>query len=417
MGSSRQRFVVVGGGIGGLVAALALARAGQAVQVLEKAQAFGEIGAGIQLAPNASRVLDRLGVLGAVTADAFFPRRLVLMDAVSGDELTSLDIDDDFVRTYGYPYFVTHRADLHRALLDACESEPLVTLLPGSEVVEIVETEGAVLGRCANGASYEADAVIGADGLWSTTRATVFGLDGPPRDSGYVAYRGTVPMPDVSDAAARSLVDCMVIWLGPHYHLVQYPVRRGQLRNQVAVFDTQIYGRDTDDHAEQLRQAFAGCCRTVAAGVRLLDTSRRWAMMDRDPIQTWVSGRVALLGDAAHPMLQYLAQGACQAIEDAIVLADTLQESDGSITDAFSRYQAARIPRTERVQLNARRFGDVLHAGGMAAAMRNALFATRSPTDSGPVHWLYAPGAERASEGEPPIPVRVASAPGRPQAS
>ncbi|HET6500825.1 MAG TPA: FAD-dependent monooxygenase [Amycolatopsis sp.] len=383
-----EEFLVLGGGIGGLVAALALARQGRRVRVLERAPEFTEVGAGLQVGPNASRVLDRLGVLDAVTRTAFFPRRLILRDAVTGEPITALDTGKSFVDRFGHRYFVAHRADLHQAILAACKESGRVELSPSKEVIGIEPRPGGALVRCADGSRYDTGVLIGADGLHSLTRKTVVG-DGPPVDSGYVAYRGTVPMEQVRACGGLGEPDGMVIWVGPSLHLVQYPVRRGELCNQVATFDTRRYGSRHDDLSRQLDHAFTGMCPAVVRGVSLIDRSRRWPMLDRPPVRGWSAERLTLVGDAAHPMLQYLAQGACQAIEDSVVLADCVAARPGDTAAALKEYEALRGPRTARVQTTARQWGDVLHIDGVGAAMRGQLLSQRDQDDFGIVEWLY----------------------------
>lgn len=383
-------FLIVGGGIGGLATALALGRLGHRVHVLERAPEFGEIGAGLQIAPNASRVLDSLGVLESVTRNAFFPERLVMMDALTGEEITAIDTGDAFVERFGFPYCVTHRADLLQALLEAAQAEPDVTLEPSRDTVSVEPLLGGARVTCADGTVYEAEAVVGADGLRSVTRRALVD-EGEPVCSGYVAYRGTIPMEHMRErAGVRDLKD-MVIWTGPGLHLVQYPVRRGELCNQVAVFESAAYqaGAETWGTPDELDRTFAGACPAVRSGVAVMDRSRRWPLFDRLPIDTWTRDHVTLLGDAAHPMLQYLAQGACQALEDAVVLADSVHAHGGDVGPAFKAYQAERQPRTARVQTNARLFGEVLHIGGVGASMRTALLRQRAHDDFTDLDWLY----------------------------
>ena len=383
----RSEFLVIGGGIGGLTAALALARAGRPVRVLERAAQFGKIGAGLQVAPNASRVLDRLGVLPDVAHDAFFPRRLVLGDAMTGEPITVLETGDAFVERFGYRYFVTHRADLHRAIQTACEDSGLVELLPSKHVVRVEPREDGALAVCADGTEYETAALVAADGLHSATRDMLID-DGAPVDSGYVAYRGTVPVEALAEHGGLREPDGMVIWAGPGLHLVQYPVRRGELVNQVATFDTRRYPSE-EDIGCQIERVFERTCAAVAHGVGLMDHSRRWPMVDRAPAAGWTSGSITLIGDAAHPMLQYLAQGACQAIEDSVVLADSVTAHPGDVHAAFASYEALRFPRTSRVQTTARTWGDILHVDGVSAMMRSALLSPRAGDDFDIVDWLY----------------------------
>jgi 3-hydroxybenzoate 6-monooxygenase len=391
-------FLVVGGGIGGLATALALARDGHPVRVLERAAEFAEVGAGLQVGPNAARLLDHLGVLDAVTATAFFPRRLVLRDALSGDRITCLDTGEAFRSRFGHRYFVAHRADLHRAVLEACRRAG-VELLPDREVVEIAEPSaesGQILVRCADGSSHRADALIGADGLHSPTRSLLV-EDGPPVDSGYVTYRGTVSMEAIAEGGGLREPDGMVIWCGPGLHLVQYPVRLGTVCNQVATFDTRRYGGATGDLEAQLSAAFTGTCTDVRAGIALMDTSRRWPMLDRAPASGWSRGPLTLVGDAAHPMLQYLAQGACQAIEDAVALAAAVRDHPGAPHTAFRRYEAARFPRTSRIQATARKWGEVLHVDGIGRDLRAALLRDRATDDYEAVDWLYGAAPDRST--------------------
>ncbi|MEU9203527.1 FAD-dependent monooxygenase [Streptomyces sp. NPDC048332] len=389
-----HRIAVVGGGIGGLAAALAIAHAGHHVTVVEQAARFAEIGAGLQLAPNASRALDDLGVLGAVRHTAVAPPRLVMMDALSGDEVTSLDLRSAaYTRRFTYPYLVTHRTDLHAALLAACREHPSVTLRTGHAVTH-AEQDGSGVRLHFAGAPAElaADAVVAADGLHSRLRRALVG-DGEPACSRYVAFRGALPTDRMTGPMSQHAAsEAVMVWAGPRMHLVQYPVRRGELYNQVAVFESDRYTPDSDDWGTEaeLEERFAGACRTVRDALPLIARDRRWPLFDRLPTDRWVHGRIALLGDAAHPMLQYLAQGACQALEDAVALGGALgRHSDPA--DAFAAYAGQRRERAARIQTGARRFGEICHLEGMGATLRNALFASRGPDDFDDVSWVWTP--------------------------
>ena len=379
-------ILVVGGGIGGLAAALALALQGRRVHVIEQAAEFAEIGAGLQLAPNALRCLDRLGVLDAVSGDAVFPRQLLMMDAPSGKRITAVALGEAFRSRYGYSYAVMHRSDLHAHLLRACRDSPLVTLETSRTVNRIEERDDDVLVSCVDGPTYEVALLIGADGLHSRVRKAV-GDASPPVCQEYVAFRGTVPIERITEAAGP---DSMVGWCGPEMHLIQYPVRRGVLFNQVAVFRSPSYRSDSDDWgtAAELDAKFGTMHKLVRVALETIGRDRRWTMYDRPPLDRWVQGRIVLLGDAAHPMLQYLAQGACQALEDSVCLAAMLSRYND--TDAgLQAYQSARLAHTARVQLTARFFGEVAHAGGVAAMFRNAALARRDEADYRYFDWLY----------------------------
>jgi salicylate hydroxylase len=379
-------ILIVGGGIGGLTTALALSRRNLRVHVVEKAPEFGEIGAGIQLAPNALHVLDQVGVLSEIDKHAVYPSRLVWMDAIRGTRITSVDVGDAFRSRYGHPYIVMHRSDLLSALLSACQSSKLITLEPSRNVVAVEDLGEAARVRFADGTIYETDLLIGADGLWSTIRGLI--CNDMPVCNGYVAYRGTLPMERMSKHAG---LDNVVMWVGPNMHFVQYPVRRAELYNQVAVFRSKRYRPGSDDWGtvDELDAHYAQTCDDVQAGIKLMWRDKRWAMHDREPILTWTRNRIGLLGDAAHPMFQYIAQGACQAIEDALCLANHVAASPGQPAQALSAYEGDRKLRTARVQITARAMGAYFHLDGVPAIVRNDLMTRRRADDYSMLDWLY----------------------------
>jgi 2-polyprenyl-6-methoxyphenol hydroxylase-like FAD-dependent oxidoreductase len=382
----RLPILIIGGGIGGLTAALALALKGKKVHVVEKAPEFGEIGAGLQLAPNAMRVLDQVGVLSEVKKHAVFPSRLVWMDAIREKEITAIDCGDLFQSRYGYPYIVMHRSDLLTSLLQACQANKQITLQANRAVTGVDDLGQGARVRFADGTVYETDLLIGADGLWSTVRGLIVKDD--PVCMGYVAYRGTLPMEQMSKHAG---LDNVVMWVGPDMHFVQYPVRRGELYNQVAVFRSKRYRPGTDDWGtvDELDAHFAQCCDYVQTCQKQMWRDKRWPMHDREPILTWTKNRIGLLGDAAHPMFQYIAQGACQAIEDASCLARHVAQSADPAA-ALKAYEGDRAMRTARVQITARAMGAYFHQDGVPAIVRNDLMSRRSPTDFSMIDWLYA---------------------------
>ena len=384
--AARLPTLIIGGGIGGLTAALALSRRGRPVHVLEKGADFGEIGAGLQLAPNALHVLDRLGVLGEIGRHAVYPSRLVWMDAILGNRITAVDLGDAFRRRYGQPYIVMHRGDLLTVLLEACRREALITLEAQREVVAVEDFGDAARVRCADGAAYDTELLIGADGLWSTVRGLI--AEDEPICAEYVAYRGTIPMAQMSTHAG---LDNVVMWVGPEMHFVQYPVRRGELYNQVAVFRSRRYRPDSDAWGtpEELDAHYAQTCAYVRDCVKLMGRDKRWPMYDRAPIARWTRNRITLLGDAAHPMLQYVAQGACQAIEDSLALALSIAAAPSDLPRALAAYEESRRLRTARVQITARAMGAFFHLDGVAATVRNAMMARRAGDDYAMLDWLY----------------------------
>jgi salicylate hydroxylase len=395
-----QKLLIVGGGIGGLGAALAAGRRGFDVTVLERAPEFVEIGAGLQLAPNATRVLKGLGVLDSVLDVGVLPDRLVLASAISGDELTSLDLRN-FDQLYGGPYVVIHRSDLLSILHRACLSEPNIELCPGQSVVEVnpmSSTGGGVHVRCADGSEHAADALVGADGLHSTIRKLVDQSE--PIFSGYVAYRGALPLEQV---AAPTTSNDVVAFIGPGMHFVQYPLRRHTLYNQVAVFRSQRWldGRDDWGSPEELDKSFAPACDHVRTALTSIQRNARWPMFDREPLESWQAGRSVLLGDAAHPMLQYMAQGACQALQDGSALAQSLataRENHRDVEWAFAAYQQQRIGPTAQVQRQARVWGDLWHADGLLESLRDVYLRDRDPADQRFVAPIYSQPAATESD-------------------
>jgi salicylate hydroxylase len=380
--------VIVGGGIGGLAAALALSRIGKSVCVLEQAHEFAEIGAGIQLGPNVYKMLGRLGIVDAVNANAAFPDALMMRDSMTGEVFAELPAGEQFKERFGYPYAVTHRADLHGAILAACRVAGSIDLRTRSKVVAIEERGDRVAAVVEGGTRVVGEALIGADGIWSMVRERIVG-DGRPRVAGHVAYRAVLPTAEMPKELAWN---AMCIWAGEKTHLVQYPLRRGELFNLVAVFHSDKFaeGWNAFGDPEELHLRFAGKCMEVRKLLNKIESWRMWVLCDREPVRDWFKGRVALLGDAAHPMLQYLAQGANMAIEDAVCLADMLVNEVGDYERAFRRYRDARYLRTTRVQLTARLYGEIYHASGATRDFRNAELSGWSKEDMyRGMSWLY----------------------------
>jgi salicylate hydroxylase len=383
-------ILIIGGGIGGMTAAVALARAGFPVHLVEQSSEFTEIGAGIQLAPNAIRILDKLDLLSEIDNVSVRPKSLVFLDIDTADQLATVDLADPFINRYGYPYTVLHRGDLLDILVAACRADDRITLESNKTVTDVIDEKDGARVEFTDGTSYSCDAVVGADGLWSRVRRLV--SDDQPICSAYVAYRGAVALADLPLPVDQ---DAEFIWIGPNKHLVQYPIRGGELYNQVAVFRSERYrpGADRDGDwgtPDELDHHFGTACEQVRSSVTLFKRERRWPMYDRVPIDNWTAGRITLLGDAAHPMLQYLAQGACQAIEDAGALASYMVKFDGDATEAFAGYQQERLPRTAQIQRVARAWGEIWHATDpIVPALRNRVFARSSAEHYVDLDWLY----------------------------
>ena len=326
--------LIVGGGIGGLAAALALSRKGCRVRLIEQAADFKEIGAGIQLGPNVFRMLEVLGLADAVSRLAAFPENLIMLDSTSGREVTRIPLIGDFRTRFKHPYALIYRADLLAVLLDACRASDLIELVVSQKVIHVEETADRVIARTQTGETHAGSALIGADGLWSTIRQILVG-DGKPVVAGHITYRAVLPAADMPpDLRWWS----MVLWAGEKVHLVHYPMRGGALFNLVAVFHSSRYEEGWDSYGDpaELHERFAKTCAPVRTLLDKIESWRMWVLCDRPPIRNWSRGRLTLLGDAAHPMLQYLAQGACMAIEDAVCLANKV-EARAAISPPRSR--------------------------------------------------------------------------------
>jgi 3-hydroxybenzoate 6-monooxygenase len=381
-------LLIAGGGIGGLAAAYVLARDGHQVTVLEQSHAFGEIGAGIQLGPNIFKMFEYLGLTEAVNRVAFFPTGLGMNDVRTGERVIRVPLGDTALAAYGYPYGVIYRADMHNVFLEACKTLPNVTLRTSAKVESFDQDASGVRVHMTDGEALQGDALIGADGLWSRVREAVVG-DGKPRVSGHIAYRAVLKREEVPP---HLWSDDVLLWGGEKTHLVHYPLRRGELFNLVAVFHSNKYdeGWNTFGDTAELNERFAQAVPQVKELLGKIETWKMWVLCDREPVKNWTDRRVTLLGDAAHPMLQYLAQGAGQAIEDAVVLGEALRYTQGNVEDALQKYQQVRYLRTGRVQLTARFYGDIYHAAGVQRELRNQLFqGGQESAGFAGLKWMY----------------------------
>jgi len=311
-----------------------------------------------------------------------------MRDAVTGKVITQIALGAQCEARFGEPYAVTHRHDIHGVFLNACRGNNLVTL-ENNQRVDSYEDHGdhvsVILG---SGERVEGRALIGCDGMWSQIRDRIVG-DGKPRVSGHIAYRAVIKREDVPKDLWRPDV---VLWAGPRTHFVHYPLRRGELYNLVAVFHSDHYeeGWNAEGSKDLLWEHFKGEVPQVLRMLERIETWRMWVLCDREPVKNWSNNRVTLLGDAAHPMLQYLAQGACMATEDAVILSEKVAEQPDDIPAAFIAYQNARYLRTARVQIMARVYGEFYHARGPTAELRDMMLSARTPEQSYEgVAWLY----------------------------
>ena len=381
--------IVCGGGIGGLAAALALVRQGFEVTVLEQAPEIGEIGAGIQLGPNAFHAFDALGVGDRARGRAVYTEALVMHDAVDETLVGRLETGEAFRQRFGNPYAVIHRVDVHLSLLEGVQESARVSFHTNTRVVRIEQDEASrtVTAIDHNGRRWSGQALIGADGGKSVVRTQY--VNDPPRVTGHVVYRAVV---DKADFPENLRWNAASLWAGPKCHLVHYPLRGGEQYNVVVTFHSrqQEQWGVTDGSKEEVESYFQGICPKARQLIELPKSWKRWATADREPIDNWVYGRATILGDAAHPTTQYMAQGACMAMEDAVTLGEALRATNLDWDAALRLYQDSRVTRTARIVLSGREMGRLYHAAGVERLVRNSLWKGRTQErfyDA--MEWLY----------------------------
>jgi 2-polyprenyl-6-methoxyphenol hydroxylase-like FAD-dependent oxidoreductase len=388
-GAGAQPVLIAGGGIGGLAVAVGLAQKGIRSILLEKASALGEIGAGIQLGPNAFHAFDYLGVGEAARNMAVYVDQLRLMDAMTAQEICHVDLGEAFRGRFGNPYAVVHRGDLHGVFLKACRDSDLIDLRVSSEVVGYDQDGSSVTARLASGNRVTGSLLIGADGLWSNVRKHVVG-DGKPRVSGHTTYRSVIPTDQMPEDLRWNAA---TLWAGVKCHLVHYPLSGWKVFNLVVTCHNDapepVAGKPVPE--EEVMKGFAHIHERALDIIRHGTNWKLWVLCDRDPTERWIDGRVALLGDAAHPMLQYFAQGACQAMEDAVCLSHMLGSHGSDHAVALEKYRELRFPRTAKVQLLSRVIGEhIYHPTGEHARLRNAIMSAKSQEEwHDDLAWLY----------------------------
>jgi salicylate hydroxylase len=370
-------ILIAGAGIGGLTAALSLARQGCHIRLFDQVEKLEAAGAGIQLAPNATRLLIALELAGPLKANIVQPAAIRLRSGHCGRDIAVMPLHGTTLERYGAPYWVIHRADLHEALAAAVAAEPRITLTLGAPVVDFAVGEGGVRATVSHRpggtrADYHGALLIGADGLWSRLR-TLLGDATAPRFAGRSAFRAIVPAAELPAPDREPVIN---VWMGPRGHVVHYPIRSGAAVNIVAVCGArwQSTAWSTGAERDEVLEHFPAAVWAPAVRALLAVPERwqKWALYDRAPLLSWGRGPITLLGDAAHPMLPFLAQGAAMAIEDAAVLARELARLPDSPGAALRHYEAARRPRTRRVQRAARRNDLPYHLRQPAAFVRDA---------------------------------------------
>ncbi len=390
MNTPEPDIIITGAGIGGLSCALCLANQGISSLILEKSETPTEAGAGIQLGPNAFHILKHLGLEQELERDASFPEKIVMYDAASGGALAHMPLIPQMQRRHKAPYAVIHRAELHKILRARAEQSDKITLKYASSLSNFIDEGHCVTVQTMDRENYTARALIGADGLWSTVRDLILD-DGPPRFTGQVAWRAVVRRDSVEE---RFKALTTGLWLGERAHLVHYPISNGQLLNIVAIIEMTDTpnGWSTKGEADNLLQCFENWAKPAYSLLKQVTEWRMWALYDRDPVPAWGVGRITLLGDAAHPMLPFLAQGGAMAIEDAYILAAFLKGNLKNPRSALRSYENARIKRTSRVVETSRSNATMFHLGGPQRLMRNMALKTSTAVPGlllKKYDWLY----------------------------
>lgn len=372
-----ERVLIAGAGIGGLSAAIALARNGIASQVLERSRIFSTDGAGIQLGPNATRILKKWGVFDSLAEQAVYPEHIVIRDGRTGNTLTTVPLGATAEARYGAPYIVIHRADIHRALLDHASAYDTVALRRHFEVKNVSPSQKTVLVHARDGARASGALLVGADGLWSRVRYLIE-PSAQTRFSGKTAWRTLL---DVSALPEHFRQPVIGLWMAPSAHLVHYPVRGGKALNVVAVVNDLLaeQGWNTPGNRQEILPHFQEWPADIQALLTSTRRWRKWSLVEMPPLQNWSQNHMVLLGDAAHPALPFLAQGGAMAIEDADALAAALSGHANSLEEALQTYKAKRMGRAAAVQAASRRMGGLYHLSGMAAYARNLVLRTRRP--------------------------------------
>ncbi len=388
--STKMKVGIIGGGIGGVTLAAALSQRGIQTHLFERAAQFGEVGAGIQMTPNAVKVIKALGAGDALAKVGFLPEALVGRNWDSGEETFRIPLKQDCLRLYGAEFYHVHRADLHHLLAELI-TDANVTF--SAECTGVTQDAGKAVAHFADGSTFEADLIVGADGVRSEVRHALFGAE-EPHFTGNMCYRAVVPFDEMPDFVAPEAS----FWLGPKSHVVTYYVNGGKAVNIVAVSETANWVEESwnaRSTREELLADFEGWHPNIAKLFERVTEVYRWGLFDRDPMVKWSKGRVTLLGDAAHPMLPFLSQGAAMAIEDGYVLAQALDALPGRLDEALARYEVERLPRTSRVQLEARERGKTYHLSSKEEqARRDAEYREQQKKDphAGGIkaNWVYA---------------------------
>jgi 3-hydroxybenzoate 6-monooxygenase len=385
----RDPVLIVGGGLGGLTTALALSHRGLSARVLEGAPQFGAIGYGIQFGPNVFHVFDRLGLMEPVLSVADSPAAVLMWDALDGKELVRIPTGLSLRARFKYPYIIVHRIDLHDVLLDACRGSDAIELVADAMVSNFEDKGDGVAVTTVDGRTFSGSALVAADGVRSLFRQKLIG-DGEPRVSGYAALRTIIRMAELTVDVPR---DCVLLWGGPGYHVIHYPLRHGSEFNIVAVFRTATHAEKADIATcrAELEHIYRDAHPSIRALNAMMDFRWRRSVVDRNPVRHWHKGRVVLIGDAAHAPLQSLAQGASMAIEDGLCLGELIYAANDDFTAAFRRFEALRLTRTARVQLESRAIWDwLLHTEGIARDVRNAIVASWDEAHMfNCLSWLY----------------------------
>lgn len=380
----RKPILIVGGGIGGLSTAIALARKEISSVVLEQAAQFRETGAGIQLCPNVFKMFEYLDIVQPMKEIAVFPDNLVYIDGITGKKFLNISLGTPLLERFHYPYGVFHREELLRALVQECRKYPQITLVTGAYVMSAQALETEVQVQDEQGRVYSGEALIGCDGLWSFIRDQIVGPE-PPRFSGHVAYRGVISKSTIDPKLCPNNV---VHWVRDNAHLVHYPIGSQGFFNIIAIIQTEKkYALDDiEGNPEELQERYKDSQPEILELLKHINPLRKWLLCDRDPLKIWSKGRMTLLGDSAHPTLPYLTQGAGMAIEDAAIVAQRIIDYDFNYPEAFKAYQEERYLRTGFVQLMSRAYGESHHSTGVARELRNFLISKRTAKEN--YDWL-----------------------------